>query len=955
MNMECAKRMTLAVSALALGTLLADGRLLTFKAGVSGESLTLAQNGNGVHYWTSPTNWTDEAGNMALPMQGDRLFLDVRPSNRSACRFDDYNSSVFDAWGGNRQIPYMRRIEFGPNSGGHNVSDCGFRLMSVDQGGEGLITRGSGSNSFWLSLIAPGDVICDIGNQSSGSVSFSGAKGVGSTQKLGVIKRGAANLTIGNDGGTNMRAFIVEEGTLTSSYATNGIPANMELCVTGTASTAWLKFVNPQKANGAWLHSPDNLPTTGHGITSANAISFELCGESPVDEQYFAGRIDGKLTLVWNPSDSTKIFRLARAESTTTGSLIVSNGVMRLTDGATSASLASVEVDGANSSFAIASGSGANFHAARLLLTNGGKMYLAAGVLATVDSAMVAGDAVVRGRFYSGDGSIGEQADWLSGSGCVYVIGDAGAPSSAVWTGDGADELLATAANWDGGEAPDLASRGLTATFAAGGASAHLATIFTEGFNGIVLSAPPGATGFSFTAGENARTMFGAGGLTTVCPEDRSARTYTMGWPITLMDAQSWTLAGTNDTLDVTAPISSLTGGTLVKTGPGRLNLRTANTFSCPMTVDEGEVDVYDGNAFGSAAAATDLNLSKSKVVFHGVTCPEPFTAQTLASSKFACAPGTTNIFTGPVDLRVGSTSVFLGIDSNSAMIFRGGFWNGGNFGHSGGGTMIVEEKPMMLTDRVSMNGDSVMDLRVSWNQTGINHYLFYNSRLYTRAPYAIAYGLGEVYNACAVMGSGSGKSLWDMCGNDQAIMELCGYNYNGDAGAEVTSADPAVLHWKFTGHRSGDGRTERFFSVTNYVKFTGAAMISYEGNRELCLMRDQASTGTLAVASGTLRFLPEGGSWLGATNVVVTGGTLSLLKNGVFDASVGLDVSGTGKLELGDGVALRCGALTIDGRSVANGIYGSSSSGAARKDDVHFAGAGVLKIGNIGTTILFR
>ena len=135
------------------GIALGESRLLTFKCGVAGESLT-AKNGNDVHYWTSPTNWTDEAGNMAVPMDDDRLFINVKPSNRSACRFDDYNSSVFDAWGGNRSIPYMKRIEFGPKSGGHNVSDCGFRLKSIAQGGEGLVTRGAGSNAFWLSLIA---------------------------------------------------------------------------------------------------------------------------------------------------------------------------------------------------------------------------------------------------------------------------------------------------------------------------------------------------------------------------------------------------------------------------------------------------------------------------------------------------------------------------------------------------------------------------------------------------------------------------------------------------------------------------------------------------------------------------------------------------------------------------------------------------------------------------------
>lgn len=933
------------------GIALGESRLLTFKCGVAGESLTKAQDNNGVHYWTSPTNWTDEAGNMCVPLDDDRLFINVKPGNRSACRFDDYNNSAFDAWGGNRSIPYMKRIEFGPKSGGHNVSDCGFRLKSIAQGGEGLVTRGAGSNAFWLSLIAPGDVICDIGNTSGGTVTFSGAKGVSATEKLGIIKRGPAGMTLSNDGRTNMRALIVEEGTLTCSYATNDMPSGLELCVTGSASAAWLKLTNPQKLSGGCLCSPADLPTTDHGITSANAVTLELCGASSVDEQYFAGQVAGKLSLVWNPNDATKVFSLARAVSSTTGSLTVSNGVLRLRDGASASALSAVDVDGGSSRFEIAAGSGANLHVQAINLTNGGKLKLAAGVLIGADAVTVDGEPVTIGKFYSGDDSVGEAADWIEGAGVVFVPGPAGEVTSATWTGLGNDKLISTAENWEGTKKPDLASRGLTATFATGGDAARLETALKEGFGGLVLSAPAGTTGFAFTAAANACAFLDAGGITTVKPADDSARTYALGWPLMLTAGQTWNLAGTNDTLDVTAPIGSVSGGALVKDGPGRLNLRVANSFACPMTINDGNVVVYDGGAFGDPNVPTTLDLSKATVTFSGVTCPENFLV-THAATRFCAAAGTTNVFTGLVDLREGSKSMQLKGDKNSAFVFRGGLRNGGNFGTNGGAALIVEETPMLLTDRVSMGG--TLDLRVPHNELGINHCLFAGMKLYTRVPYAVFYGTasGGYQHTCMRMGMSGYSDFWDMCGCDQAIMELCAFSAGK---AEITSAKPATLHWMHVGNRSNATSTDRFYAITNYVKFTGAAMVSYEGDRELCLMREQASTGTLAVVGGTLRFPAAGGAWPGATNVVVSGGTLSLLKKGVFDKSAAIAVSGAGKIELGEGVVQRCASLTTNGVEVLPGVYGSSASGAPNPLEAFFVGKGQLRVGEIGMYILIR
>lgn len=931
------------------GAAFAESRLLTFKCGVSGESLTHAQNGNGVYYWSSPTNWTDEAGNMAVPIDNDRLYLNVKPSSRSASRFDDYNNSVFKAWGGNGQIPYMKRIEFGPNAAGHNVSDCALYFKSVAEDGEGMVIRHSGSNSFWTPVASRGDVLFELCTSSS-SISFSNAKGISATQKFGAVKLGPGRLTIAGAGNAHWRAIEVREGTFSYSGGTNTLPAGIELSLTGTAATGWLQLTNPQRLSGGWLHSSADLPLANHGISSGNDISLELCGDSPVDEQYFAGALAGNLSLVWNPSEATKVFSLARAVSTTTGSLVVSNGVMRLCNGASATALAAVVVDGASSRFELASDAGANFHVQTANLTNGGKLKLAAGVVMRADAVLIDGETIPNGRFYSADGAVGEAVNWLEDGGLLFVSGPSGETSSATWTGLGSDKRIETAANWEGDVVPDLVSRGLTATFATGGDEARLETVLREGFGGLVLSAPAGTTGFAFSGSENACVMLDANGITTAPATDNSARTYAMGWSLQLTSDQTWNLVGSNDTLDMTAAIRSFQSDTLVKEGLGRLNLRVPNLIGGPVMVNDGNVDVYDGNAFGVPTMPTTIDLSKATVTFHGVTCPENFLV-THVGAGFRAASGTTNIFTGLVDLRENSKSMQLRGDATSAFVFRGGLRNGGNFGTNGGAALIVEDTPMLLTDRVSMGG--TLDLRVAHNELGINHCLFASMKLYTRVPYAVFYGTASSYqNTCMRMGMSGYSDLWDMCGCDQSIMELSAYSAGK---AEITSAQPATLHWVHVKNRSGADSELRYYAITNFVQFTGAAMVSYEGDRELCLMRAQSSTGTLTVASGTLRFPAIGGTWLGATNVVVTGGTLSLLRRGVLDKTAALSISGPGRIELGADVVQRCASLSTNGVPVLPGIYGSLDSVAEQKLDGFLSGTGLLKVGELGLSILIR
>lgn len=110
---------------------------------------------------------------------------------------------------------------------------------------------------------------------------------------------------------------------------------------------------------------------------------------------------------------------------------------------------------------------------------------------------------------------------------------------------------------------------------------------------------------------------------------------------------------------------------------------------------------------------------------------------------------------------------------------------------------------------------------------------------------------------------------------------------------------------------------------------------------------------GSLTVESGTLSF-KWGAAWCG-TNVTVNGGILEIdataqkdffNKEGATGRSrTSLNVSGEGKISLGDGIETRVGYLVVDGTEMPRGVYGGPVAGL---DEAHtlscFTGAGTVK-----------
>ena len=119
------------------------------------------------------------------------------------------------------------------------------------------------------------------------------------------------------------------------------------------------------------------------------------------------------------------------------------------------------------------------------------------------------------------------------------------------------------------------------------------------------------------------------------------------------------------------------------------------------------------------------------------------------------------------------------------------------------------------------------------------------------------------------------------------------------------------------------------------------------------------SATGNVEVASGTLKFCGTA-SWLGATNVTVSGGTLVVPHSNVLGRYTDVHLSG-GSLQLDAGVEQKVGWLYLDGaaRHAPNGRYGAldNTSVPAANRTARITGPGILNVlgDGGGMMLIFR
>lgn len=700
--------------------------------------------------------------------------------------------------------------------------------------------------------------------------------------------------------------------------------------------------------NGA-IEESDAVQNTEHGITTTHTDLnhyLTICGTPTVNPMRFTGAFYEKAGLVWNPATADAEFVIAKSISPTTGGLLVSNGVVRLSEGATFSKLSRLDVAGTQARFVVDSRAGVAFQAQDVRIADGGKVVVGQGVTISFTAATVDGAALAPG-FHTA----ATAATWLEGDGCVYVAGgETPQPCADTWTGAGADTALTTAANWEGNETTDLTTGGLVATFAKGGSRATFVGDSMLRLAGIVFT-----QSFTLDTAADAKGMLllGANGIST--PVSETAQTYDIGWPIMAIAPQTWT-AESNTTVRYTTSVSGLsTSDRIVVDGEGRTEFLAANTFPNDMMLTNGTVRFAGDNAMGAATGTTWGDSDRMLLVFGGGVNVRPLQLFMPSGSKYnriLFEAGTTNRFEGKVMFGIESGSPYLNMQTamllgrDAEVTFAGGLhvhYQDHNI--TGPAHIIVTNRPLMVRDRFCLYAkDLVYDLWVANNRVSGNSSFWYGGTLRTRVPYALEKNAQGQKSRVQINGA---NFTLDLCGNDQSMGVLDGRE------GTITSATPAFFHvaQNHIPQAWDNGNVTNKFNVgiTNAVVFTGGAGLSLDAEMKdfpHVLTATSSSSGMVQVTSGRLTLAAPNGSWTNATAAVVGGGTLVLEHAQAIGRQTDVLFEGTdGRLELAAGVAQKCRDLYFDGIRQRPGTYGSSQSRAQHKDDARFGGTGVLNV----------
>ena len=680
---------------------------------------------------------------------------------------------------------------------------------------------------------------------------------------------------------------------------------NTSLVLGGTA-------VQDMTAKDVDLQETANVTASTHKLGSATAGAVLRFTGTPASEvTRFTGVIDGTLSLNWNPDSSDYVLEFAKGQSVTTGKLTVLSGKVVVDDGARFTSLASLEV------------------------ADGAALEVGAGSVIVASSLVVNGAQMPSG-YYKG-------VDWFEGDGIVFVpFPDPGPLVAATWVG-GVDAKLSTDGNWQGGKAPNLTDGTAVVTVKPTAVLSSLKVPSGCYLNGLKFDLPSGNGTLSVsleTAG--GRLLLGAAGL------DASAAKASVDFalPIVTVVANSVLDCGPDGVFDFKDEFAAM-GGTIAVKGRGHADLRK------------------DAELGG---AVLDLQSGSAYFVLHGVTVDAGLNVNTSDSDAgflILAESGTTNYLKGCLSI-VGYKAFTCNAKSaggGGLLVLEGGCDGNANTGLY---NVRVDKKPLKLVGRLysPLTDDGDVYLNVASNQFGRNSYTMGDGvNIHALVPYAIWGGPRTIYSTSYL------QTQVEVTGNKAASMDLGGFDQEitairvADSSTyDVTSEQPAQLHldfqWPSTMYQSGT--TTVYPDVyANNVTFSGNAGLTFEGKDEapwntFALKRDSLTQGKLEVKSGTMAMEAK---WPNANVVEVSGGKLVLKQARAFGKSCVANLTG-GQVELA--ASQDFASLTVDGVTLADGIYGGKDSPAAFKpkyaDGTYvFTGKGVARIGDLGMALIVR
>ena len=862
--------------------------------------------------------------------------------------------------------------------------------LNLMDGGRVVFEEAAISKSWTGGLVLNGTGTVDVKNP---SVIFAIQKSFeGSTSTL--IKEGPGMFRVCDDGGVgSTRKYLVK----TTSLRGGSVAINIGTCwpltsgaelrfdsndgdiryVLGSIAN---KYNDPVKygvviPNGALVES-DAVSNTSHGVTSPVGNKLWFTGTPKVADMVFTGTFYGSAGLVWLPGDPSYVFTFKKATHETTGEIAVSNGTVRVCDGASFPHLSLVTVRGANARFQVDATAVMKMPVTTLAISDGGKIKPEAGTHLDVAAVTVNGVAVADGIYSGTAASHATQVDWMDGAGMVCVghgVPEA-AQVSATWTGGGSDALSSTAANWNGA-APTLTDGGAYVTASGGTGFTAADDVWLKGFDLTSRSA------FAFGAAAGKAFWLGSKGIAG------GTGTYTINTPQILTSDQKWNFksgatVNFNEPFD-TRGLSELyvTGTTAVynvnsSLGPkgfqvhfehkSTVNIAAGVTNNADIRIWNDQTDPNASDYFWSNSKY------KKPVVFKGG------------------APTVMNGF-----LHNTSTEYTVTFEPNANVTFNAGFMGRNTTTlNVGAGARVRFNKPFLNRNGFYAYFDAtgIFEMNAEANCFGYANpwsSVFNKGTIKLLVPYALKdfhvpdgtfeYKGTPKNDADAGRFEIAGSAVLDFCGNDQSLKSLAA------RGGTITSETDAVLTLNANHNWTAAlGPTSRVDKTT----WTGGVGLVYNGkdaNWPRFMMNVSSTTGRLEVVQGRLVFPKASGdpllltygseaagyyprpskdaSWTNCCAVTVRGGTLELEHSKTFGPQTVVKFVKTsnayGKIKLADGVKQCVYALEIDGERQRQGTYGATGSGARYVNDALFAAGstGVLSVvgEGLGLVILFK
>ena len=615
---------------------------------------------------------------------------------------------------------------------------------------------------------------------------------------------------------------------------------------------------------------------------------------------------------------------------------------------------------------------------------------LGAGAQLTAADALALNSLVVNGT--SVLAGVYKQADWLAaGSAPVTVVVDPSLTvSAAVWTGAGADDSVATKANWLDASMVDFGSPVTVPDFATGGSRAVFPAAYSR-LAGLTFS----SAGDFTLAGADASSVLALYGPLTLT--GGGTRAYTVDMPLRLSGE---TTVLTVPDADVTLNLRDLSGmstlsimGEKLSEMPQDYATKGVVVLENPRTIGDidhtkgggtvvlrGEVGVPDESGIysldygryrnGSNKDNGWVELGKTRmenVVFH-----KKFTIEgggqvegSTGTGRFLIFGGVTNVFNELVQERPSCSVCTKGGTVN---VFRKGFAN------SGGTCEFTSEnatkaKPVTLIFDGPVTTDS-MFRQLSFAGSYIKA-IFRSKGNYAKMYMSL---YADVTLEFTVDDAFTNTDFYfvraatvDLCGTHQKVRCLLsnGLSEAAENYGTITSVEPATL--EVTGgapSREGcawatAGDSFHLGVTTNSTQqFTGPVSLVKSGSGYLLMNRngEVASTGDVTVEGGTLEFAARTG-WPAAGAVTVKGsGALVLGKADAFGPEVVLRLSDSGTLALPAGATMRVGELWLDGaaRPAPSGTYGAVGDAGATRTSSHIL-SGRVRVLNRGTRVFLK